>query len=200
MHGISWYFPFYSDEPCKENRKNKDYVGFGRRSVHDWWPDDDDQGDDGNKKKQKQACAGLFLPGQGRRKKRVPKAKGKAAKAAKEKEKTRTSKKGKKAKKAAKAKGKNRLKKAKAVLHVHDVLTNYRRQGVGVVLIGQQMEKAKYMDDTKFSHNLLFTVEDGTCRMKVASCNGVSWETILANAHPYLKAQLLGCYTMLRYA
>ena len=152
------------------------------RSVQDWWPlPPQEVASSVTKMKH----AGLFARGclrKRRARKQVvdkagPKAKAKKASA----------------KKAAKKGSKKGLKKKpKEKTPVSDVLKNYRRQGVGVTLVMQQMEKAFHLDKLKKPDNPLFTEAD-ECRLKISSCSGRSWQEILKMAHPFLKTVPLVC-------
>ena len=136
---------------------------------------------------QKPRQVGLFLRGQRRRRragKASAKAKAKAKAKATESANKKKSKKGKK------------LKKAKEQVEIDNDPKNYRRNGVGVQLVEQQMQKAKHLDDVKFKTNTIFSESSEECRLKVTVCQGKKWVDVCKAAHPYFKALCL-CQEML---
>ena len=159
------------------------------RSVQDWWPLPPQEAASSVTKPR---LAGLFVRGCLRKRRERKKLEGKAGPKAKAK-KASAKKAAKKESKKESKKGKKGLKKApKEKTPVAEVLKNYRRQGVGVTLVLQQMEKAFHLDKLKKPDNPLFT-EAGECRLKISSCSGRPWEEILKLAHPFLKTVPLVC-------
>ena len=111
---------------------------------------------------------GLFLRGQIRRRRAVGKASAKAKAKAKA-VKAASANTGKK-----KVRGK-KLKKAKAEVEIESDPKNFRRNGVGVQLVEQQMQKAKHLDDVKFKNNTIFSESSEECRLKITICQGKKW-------------------------
>lgn len=144
------------------------------KSVQDWWPqpEKDSQG------LMNVRHVGLFVRGQARRRRvqRVLRAGAKAKAKAK-------------AKAAAKKTStKKTLKKSKTKKAIPDVVKNFRRNGIGVTLVQQKMEKARILDETKFVENKVFTEDTHQCRLKLPKCNGKLWADVLAKAHPFFVA------------
>lgn len=147
------------------------------KSVQDWWPqpEKDSQG------LMNVRHVGLFVRGQARRRRvqRVLRAGAKAKAKAK-------------AKAAAKKTStKKTLKKSKTKKAIPDVVKNFRRNGIGVTLVQQKMEKARILDETKFVENKVFTEDTHQCRLKLPKCNGKLWADVLAKAHPFFVASPL---------
>ena len=108
-----------------------------------------------------------------------------------------------KAKKVQKKEKKAKLKKAKAPAVVADTMKNYRRQGKGILLVKQQMLKAKQLDDNKHPNDLLFDKTSNKCRLKMRVCLDVEWADVLDNAHSFLKSEYLGqlvCHGLTMFA
>jgi ATP-dependent 26S proteasome regulatory subunit len=135
---------------------------------------------------------GLFLRGQ-IRKRRAARAKAKAKQAQNKKEKLKQSKQSKSKKKNKKKEQKKKLHKQKTQQTVEESVKNYRRQGIGVLLVQQQMDRARRLDNAKFPGNLIFSNENDICRLKIENCKDVSWSKVREAAHPYLKVTFLGC-------
>eukprot|EP00438_Fugacium_kawagutii_P032581 Skav235943 [mRNA] locus=scaffold4666:46920:49854:- [translate_table: standard] len=156
-------------------------------SAHEWWPDDGGEGE-ATPASGKAIHRGLFLRGQAR-KRRTARAKAKAEQAGKKKQQIKEQ----KASKKKVAKSKIKLKKAKQITPVEEKLSNYRRQGIGVVLVQQQCHKVRQVDQAKFPGNLLFRADEGQlCRMNVTQCKGIGWPRFLKEVHPFFKAEWLG--------
>ena len=143
------------------------------KSMHDWWPKPENEGS-GNLNVRH---IGLFVRGQAR-KRRMNKRVLAGAKA--------------KAKAKAKAPSKiKKLKKSKTKKAVADVVKNFRRNGVGIALVQQKMERARILDESKFPENPIFTQDTHQCRLKLPKCQGTQWADILEKAHPFFVASLL---------
>lgn len=154
--------------------------------MQDWWPEPSP--DDAEAPSRRTRHVGLFVRGQARKKRMqrvTAKAKAAAAKPG-AKSVSKTTKEQKETKKSAK-----KLKKAAPVVTVPPTTENYRRNGLGVELVKQQMEQLKHLDDLRNSSNLLFHEESELCRLTLPKCHGMPWKKILENAHPFFKSLLL---------
>ena len=121
------------------------------------------------------------------RKRRAARAKAKAKQAQDMKQKLKGSKTKKQKKNQKKEQKRKLLKKQKAQKIVEESAKNYRRQGVGVLLVQQQMDRARRLDNAKFPGNLIFSNDNDLCRLKIENCKEVPWSKVREAAHPYLK-------------
>ena len=164
---------------------------FEPRSVSEWWPEPELFPDGGARKH-----IGLFVRGQ--RKPRTRKAKGKAQR----KDAAKPSSSTKKVKKKGKSKGQNKaknkaktkkikLQESKSQEPIENVEANFKRTGVGPVLVCQEMERAKHVDKLKFPGNLLFSEKEDTCRMTVGGCANRPWADFLEAAPGYFRCKFL---------
>ena len=128
------------------------------------------------------------------RKRRAARAKAKAKQAQDMKQKLKGSKTKKQKKHQKKEQKRKLLKKQKAQKIVEESAKNYRRQGVGVLLVQQQMDRARRLDNAKFPGNLIFSSDNDLCRLKIENCKEVPWSKVREAAHPYLKVVFLDCY------
>ena len=87
----------------------------------------------------------------------------------------------------------NKLKKAKGAKVIPNVETNFKKVGCGPLLIQQELERAKHLDQTKFATNLAFTENGDLCRLTIESCNQRPWKDFLEAAPGYFKCVSLGC-------
>jgi hypothetical protein len=85
------------------------------------------------------------------------------------------------------------LKKAKGAKVIPNVETNFKKVGCGPLLIQQELERAKHLDQTKFATNLAFTENGDLCRLTIESCNQRPWKDFLEAAPGYFKCVSLGC-------
>eukprot|EP00435_Cladocopium_sp_Y103_P061032 s1370_g22.t1 len=167
---------------CKVTLSDDSLALLRTESVKDWRPEPDNSPDEPHRGKKH---AGLFLRGQRRKARtRKPRAKAKSKAAAKP---SKTKKVNKVKKVHKKTSKKSKLKKSKPMEPVENVESNYKRTGVGPILVMQQMEKAKHADKIKFPGNLLFTEKDDTCRMTVGTCGGRPWADFVNSAPGYFR-------------
>ena len=166
------------------------------RSLLEWWPEP--QKTEGLPA-HKRSHLGLFLRGQARRRRKATakakakgKTKGKAKGKAKKANADATGNPDGKKKKKNKKKGK-KLKKAKGPKVIPNVETNFKKVGCGPLLIQQEMNRAKHLDQTKFASNLVFTENGDLCRLTIGSCNQRPWKDFLEAAPGYFKCVFLGC-------
>jgi hypothetical protein len=166
------------------------------RSLLEWWPEP--QKAEGLPS-HKRSHLGLFLRGQAKRRRKATakakakgKTKGKAKGKGKKAKADATGNPDGKKKKNQKKKG-NKLKKAKGAKVIPNVETNFKKVGCGPLLIQQELERAKHLDQTKFATNLAFTENGDLCRLTIESCNQRPWKDFLEAAPGYFKCVSLGC-------
>lgn len=161
-------------------------LGAPLRSVHEWWPQLEDTIEATGKAPPKKLLRGLFLRGQARKRKaNRAKANGEKAEEAKKQSKKKQKNKPKKNPKLKKAKKHQKI--------IPDKVCNYRRQGIGVILVKQKMQKAREADVAKFPDNPVFSrdLDKPVCKLKIPACQGKLWSQVLEAAHPYFKAVYL---------
>lgn len=148
------------------------------QGVQDWWPHLEEKLTKPDQKVQR-SHLGLFVLRQGRKRKAAAKAKVQKGKAKA------------KAKSSSKKKIILKKKKNKDVQTVLETVENFKRSGVGILLVKQMMHKCRSLDCMKFSNNPLFSDND-LCRMKLGKCHNMPWKDMVDNARSFFKALSLG--------
>eukprot|EP00438_Fugacium_kawagutii_P030301 Skav225600 [mRNA] locus=scaffold1399:234939:237459:- [translate_table: standard] len=160
------------------------------KTAPQWWPSMPEDGQDEEDEKN-QAVAGLFVSRKKRKRRCGAKNHAQDARAKNHAEDTENAEKKNKKNKKNKKSSRNLLKKARKEKQVPCDAKNFRRNGLGPILVAQTMVKMKCLEEEVLPpHKARCFDADGKCMVQDSVCEGIMWEDVVNHAHPFLCAEL----------